>query len=125
MIRAWVFAAAAALVWTAGAGSAFAAGSTPALDANAINQAAPAFDAGKPVKAAKTGKTAKTKSKDLDPVMIKTQVLLDRAHFSPGEIDGHDGENIRKAIMAFKMAQGLRADDNLDQDTWQRLTATS
>jgi lipoprotein-anchoring transpeptidase ErfK/SrfK len=132
MIRPLLIAAAAALVWSVGAGSTFAAaGRTPALDADAVNQAVPAFKAGKPdkagtaVKTGKRAKAAKATSKDLDPVMIKTQVLLDRAHFSPGEIDGHDGENIRKAITAFKAAQGLKADDALDQDTWQRLTAMS
>jgi lipoprotein-anchoring transpeptidase ErfK/SrfK len=132
MIRPLLIAAAAALVWSMGAGGTSAAASrTPALDADAVNQAMPAFKAdksvqtGKRAKAAKRGKAARATSKDLDPVMIKTQVLLDRAHFSPGEIDGHDGENIRKAITAFKAAQGLKADDALDQDTWQRLTALS
>jgi lipoprotein-anchoring transpeptidase ErfK/SrfK len=65
------------------------------------------------------------KSAAFDPVMLKAQVLLARARFSPGEIDGRDGENAKKAIAAFENAQGLRPDGKLDPDTWAKLTATS
>jgi len=36
--------------------------------------------------------------------MMATQVLLDRAGFSPGEIDGRGGRNTQAAIRAFEAA---------------------
>jgi lipoprotein-anchoring transpeptidase ErfK/SrfK len=55
--------------------------------------------------------------------MIRVQVLLARAHVSPGVIDGADGGNVRNAISAFETAHGLPADGQLNDQVWQALTA--
>src|SRR5262249_13189305 len=61
----------------------------------------------------------------LRAALIKAQVLLDRAGYSPGEIDGRPGESTRKAIAAFALTQGLRADGGLDARVGAELAATS
>lgn len=58
-------------------------------------------------------------------LMIRTQVLLDRARFSPGVIDGKDGENVRQALAAFEQSKNLNADGKMDAETWAALSATS
>lgn len=45
------------------------------------------------------------------PDMLATQVMLDRARFSPGEIDGKGGPNTNRAIEAFERAKGTTAAD--------------
>lgn len=57
------------------------------LDPGAVN------DAARPAKPPATDK--------INPAVVKLQVLLDRAQFSPGEIDGRFGDNAQKALKAF------------------------
>ena len=61
----------------------------------------------------------------ISPHLIKAQVLLDRARFSPGEIDGKPGTNLDKAIAAFAAAKGLQTPGGLNEQVWQALAATS
>lgn len=61
----------------------------------------------------------------VSPAILKAQVLLDRARFSPGAIDGRDGENVRNAIKAFERARDLKVDGKLDEKLWTKLNEAS
>ncbi|MBZ9737824.1 MULTISPECIES: L,D-transpeptidase [unclassified Mesorhizobium] len=64
-------------------------------------------------------------TKGVDATVLKAQILLDRARFSPGLIDGHQAENFAKAVQAFQAANALPADGKLNRETWDKLVATS
>ena len=58
------------------------------------------------------------------PTVVKIQVLLDRARFSPGEIDGKLGENAQKALKAFAEAKGLASDKVPNPEIWKALVGS-
>jgi lipoprotein-anchoring transpeptidase ErfK/SrfK len=85
--------------------------STPAaaLDTQQVNTAQP-------------GSAKKATSDKLDPLTTKVEILLDRAHFSPGEIDGKSGENVEKALSAFAQSHGGNWNGKWTPELWQALS---
>jgi lipoprotein-anchoring transpeptidase ErfK/SrfK len=62
---------------------------------------------------------ASSASSARDP--LRLQVLLDRAHFSPGEIDGTAGGNTSRGLDAFRRARGLRSRGPVREEDWSAL----
>src|SRR5262245_2131895 len=67
----------------------------------------------------------KSKDKGSRPVLIRAQVLLDRAGFSPGVIDGRAGGNFVNALRAFQQQNRMKESGELDPPTWSKLVETS
>jgi lipoprotein-anchoring transpeptidase ErfK/SrfK len=53
--------------------------------------------------------------------VLAAQIMLDRAGFSPGEIDGRAGKNLSRALAAFQRAHSLDATGRVDPATWTTL----
>lgn len=78
-------------------------GQEPAITLDSVNAAAPGGNG-------------------IDPsLIIKAEALLDRRHFSPGQIDGANSDNFKKALSAFQQANNLSVTGQLDSDTWSAL----
>jgi lipoprotein-anchoring transpeptidase ErfK/SrfK len=86
----------------------------PTLDAQTVNDAQLAAPSGK-------GRAPAPSA----AALVKAEVLLDRAGFSPGQIDGKGERHDQQAITAFQEANGINPSGHLDAQTWERLTATS
>ncbi len=55
-------------------------------------------------------------------MVARLQVLLDRARFSPGVIDGRMGENVENALAAFRKEHKLEGKGaSVDEATWAKL----
>ncbi len=53
----------------------------------------------------------------VDPSIFHAQVLLDRAGFAPGVIDGRKGMSFDEAVRGFQTSRGLEVTGELDQAT--------
>lgn len=58
---------------------------------------------------------------DKGAAVLRAQILLDRARFSPGEIDGAYGSSLHQAIAGFQASRGLTVSGNMDAPTWKAL----
>src|SRR3982751_5566779 len=52
------------------------------------------------------------------PAVVRAQILLARAHFSCGEIDGIFGSNFQKAVNAYQDTRKLPVSGAVDAATW-------
>lgn len=62
---------------------------------------------------------------DKGPAVLRAQILLDRARFSPGEVDAAYGSNMRRAIIGFQASRGLPQTGDVDAATWAALNRDS
>jgi lipoprotein-anchoring transpeptidase ErfK/SrfK len=53
--------------------------------------------------------------------VLRAQVLLERTHFSPGQIDGELGSSFAGALAGFQRSRELADDGRLGPDTWAAL----
>jgi len=55
--------------------------------------------------------------------VARAQILLDRAHFSCGQIDGNYGTNLEKTVAAYERVRNLPSDGKISADVWKALNA--
>ncbi|HMC62098.1 MAG TPA: peptidoglycan-binding domain-containing protein, partial [Candidatus Solibacter sp.] len=55
------------------------------------------------------------------PRVVRAQILLDRARFSPGEIDGVYGDDFGIAVKGYQENHGLQPTGTIDAEMWRLL----
>ena len=55
--------------------------------------------------------------------VTRAQILLDRAGFSPGEIDGRFGPDLQIAVEGYRERHQLKPSGNIDKELWDLLNA--
>ena len=104
------------------------------LPLSGLSPAAPAMQEAPPSAAADAAPVAKPAAPAADhpandagasggDAILRAQIQLERAHFSPGEIDGRGGANTARAIAAFQRSRDLPDSGELDDATRKALDA--
>ena len=62
-----------------------------------------------------------TKNPPLDRSILHVQVILDKLGFSPGILDGREGESLKNALRGFQTSRGLPVTGKIDPTTLRAL----
>jgi peptidoglycan hydrolase-like protein with peptidoglycan-binding domain len=57
--------------------------------------------------------------------VARAQILLDRARFSPGEIDGVYGDDFGIAVKGYQENHGLKPTGTIDAEMWRLVDCPS
>jgi lipoprotein-anchoring transpeptidase ErfK/SrfK len=57
--------------------------------------------------------------------VLRAQILLDRQHFSCGQLDGNFGTNLQKTVSAYQAERKIPVTGSVDAPTWQALNSDS
>jgi lipoprotein-anchoring transpeptidase ErfK/SrfK len=71
------------------------------------------------------GDVAEVRQGAAAPGVVRAQILLDRARFSPGQIDGRYGEDLNIAVRGYQKAHDLTPDGIIGEQMWRSLNADS